>query len=173
MSKKFLKLLLSFSLIAVLSLIVVWGVRADDEGTVTATVTVQNISVTVTDGTVAYGTLGQNSTADTEPAQGQTATNNGNVTEDFDIKGLDSADWTLETAAGTDQYVHKFCNDTDNDCTTPPTSYTALTTDYQDLDSAIITSGTVLFQLQINTPNPSTVYTEQSVNVTVLATAAS
>lgn len=164
---------LLFSGIGLLLAVMLIGqyVLAADTATVTATVTVQNISVSVADGTVAYGTLGQNATADTEPADGQTATNNGNITENFNIKGSTSTNWTLGATAASDVYVHKFCNDTDNDCTTPPTNYTALTLNYQTLDTAITTSGTVLFQLQINTPNPSTVYTEQSVTVTVQAVA--
>ena len=168
MKKSFFSL---FGLLIILAILFGSSARAADEGTVTATVTVKNISVTVNDGTVAYGTLGQNATADTEPADGQTATNNGNVTEDFNIKGQNSGDWTLAGTAGSDAYIHRFCNDTANDCTAPPTNYTALTTSYQTLSTGAATGDTTLFQLQINTPNPSTVYTEQSIDVTVQAVA--
>ncbi|KKT34691.1 MAG: hypothetical protein UW23_C0031G0015 [Candidatus Collierbacteria bacterium GW2011_GWA1_44_12] len=142
-------------------------VLATDTATVTATVTVQNISVSVSPGTVTYGTLANNASADTNPAATQTATNNGNVAEDFFIKGVNTADWTLAGTAGSDQYVHKFCVAT---CGTPPTNYTALTINDSALATAVATSGTQTFDLEITTPNPSTVYTEQSPNITVTAT---
>ena len=141
---------------------------------VTATVTVQNISVSVSDGSISYGTLAANTARATITGEANdmpTATNNGNVTETFHLKGVNSSHWTLAATTGSDQYIHKFCNETDSDCSTPPTSYTALTTNYQTLDTSISTSGTVDFHLQITTPNPSTVFTEQSVDVTVQATA--
>ncbi len=138
---------------------------------VTATVTVQNISLTVTDGTVTYGTLGQNATKSTIPSDlndKQTATNNGNVAEDFNIKGRDSANWTLGATAGSDQYIHKFCTAT---CGSPPTNYTALTTSYQSLGTNIAASATKSIDLFLNTPNPSTVFTQQDISITVQAVA--
>ena len=146
--------------------------QAAATATVTATVTVQNISISVSDGSITYGTLSSNTSTSTLSSgvnDMQTATNNGNITETFNIKGQNSANWTLAGTAGSDQYVHKFCNDTDLDCATPPPNYTALTTNYQMLDTVITTSGTVNFQLEITTPNPSTVYTQQSVDIIVQA----
>lgn len=154
-------------LLIVLSLI--REVHAATTGSVAATVTVQNISITVTDGTVAYGTLGLNATASTRsPVDLQTATNNGNVTETFTIKGQNSANWTLAVTAGADNYIHGFCIAT---CTTPPTNYTALTTSNQTLATGVAASGTQTFDLYINTPTTSTNYTQQSVDVTITATA--
>jgi len=101
-------------------------VYAANTATVTATVTAQNISVTVDPSTVAYGVLPVDSSADTNPAGTMTVTNNGNVAEDITIKGENSANWTLDTTNVTaDHYVHKFCA---TGCTSPPTGYTALTT---------------------------------------------
>lgn len=160
---------LSFVFLLIISTIFVGIARAASTASVTATVTVQNISVTVTDGTVAFGTLANNSSAGTNGTDTQTATNNGNITENLNIKGQASANWTLAATAGSDQYVLKFCTAT---CTTPPTSYTALTTSYQTLATGVVaTTGTQTFDLYITTPNPSTVYTQQSVDVTVQAVA--
>lgn len=163
-----MKILAQFSLLSLLGALLAVGVSAADTGTVTATVTVQNISVSVADGAVSYGTLGSNTAADTNPADTQTATNNGNVTENFNIKGQNSGNWTLAGTAASDAYVHKFCT---SSCGSPPTSYTALTTSYQALATSVATSGTQTFDLYINTPNPSTVFTQQSVDVTVQAVA--
>lgn len=165
------KLLLSVSLLLSLFWFISWlGVKAADTASVTATVTVQNISVTVTDGTVAYGTLGQNSTKNTcTLTDTQTATNNGNVTENFNIKAIADAstpDWTIGATAGSNIYTHKFST-----ATCPTFTGTALTTSYQTLATGKAVSGTQTFDLEINTPNPSTVYTQQSVDVTVQAVA--
>jgi len=152
-------------------------VQAADTATVTATVTVQNISVSVSDGSISYGTMAVNSWKSTlssdMPPSGdmQTATNNGNVTEDFNIKGQNSANWTLGSSQGSEQYVHQFCNDTANDCSTPPTNYTALTTSYATLATGVATSGTIDFQLRLGTPTSTSSYTQQSVDVTVQAVA--
>lgn len=156
------------SILVALGLVFTRDVWAATTATVTATVTVQNISVTVTDGSVAFGTLGNNSSAGTNPADTQTATNNGNITEALNIKGQNSTGWTLAATAGSDQYVLKFCTAT---CGTAPTNYTALTTNYQTLAASVAQSGTQTFDLYITTPNPSTVFTQQSVDVTVQAAA--
>lgn len=145
-------------------------------GEVTLEWVVVTISVQVTDAGVAYGTVALDSSVSTlsgELNDMQTATNDGNITEDFNIKGQDASGggctWTLAATTSSDQYIHEFCNDTDNDCTTPPTNYTALTTTYQTLKTGISTSGTVDFQLRITTPSSSTCFNAQSVDVTVQA----
>lgn len=151
-------------------------VLAATEASVAATVTVQNISVTVADGTVAYGTLGVNTSKDTTSGgvnDTQTATNNGNVTENFLIRGQNSANWTLVGVAGVDQYVHQFCTagtGVPDPCDATP-SYTALTTSNQTVVNSVATSGTQKFDLKITTPTSSSVFTQQSVNVTVVAVA--
>lgn len=134
------------------------------------------VSVSVSDGVVSYGTLLANASKTTlsgELNDMQTATNDGNVTENFNIKGQDATGggctWTLVSTNGSDQYVHQFCNATDNSCTSPPTNYTALTTSYQALKTGVAVSGTVDFQLRLTTPNPSSCYGQQSVDVTVQA----
>lgn len=158
--------ILSFLLVG--ALLFGQSVFAASTASVTATVTVQNISVTVSDGTIAYGTLAVSATADTNPADTQTATNNGNITENLNIKGQNSANWTLGAAAAADTYIHRFCIAT---CGTPPTNYTALTTSYQTLATSVAASGTQTFDLEISTPTSSTNFTQQSVDVTVQAVA--
>jgi len=164
------KLLSTISLFSLFSFLIVSGfpVQAASTATVTATVTVQNISVSVSDGTVAYGTLSLNTSAGTNGSDTQTATNNGNVTETLLIKGQNTAAWTLAATAGSDQYRHMFCT---SSCASPTTNYTALTTSNQTLGSSIATSGTATFDLYLTSPTSSSSYTQQSVDVTVTATA--
>jgi hypothetical protein len=161
------------SLITILSILIIVGlivgslIQAADTATITATVTVQNISLSVSDGSITYGTLAQNSSKSTcDLSDTQTVTNNGNVAETFNIKGQNSANWTLGTTPGSDVYVHKFAT---SSC--PWTNGTALTTSYQTMATNVAASSTVTLNLQITTPNPSTVFTEQSVDVTVQAVA--
>ena len=158
-------------LIVVLStLLLIPKVFAADTVQVSATVTAQNISLSVSDGTISYGILAVSTTKATvnlAPVDTQTVTNDGNVTEQFNIKGTDSANWTLENAVGADQYVHKFCA---SSCGTPPTNYTALSeASYTTLAASIAPLGTQSLDLEISTPSSSTVFTSQNVNVMVQA----
>ncbi len=143
-----------------------------------AKITTPIISVSVSDGNVVYGIMPVNTSKSTLPGElndMQTATNNGNVTENFNIKGQNATGggctWTLASTNGVDQYVHQFCNDTDYDCSSPPTNYTALTTNYQSLKTGIAPNGSVQIQLRLTTPTSSSCYGQQSVNVTIQAVA--
>ena len=142
-----------------------------DTGSVTATVTAQNISVTVSDGSVAYGVLALSGIKDTTATgvnDSQTATNNGNIAESFNIKGTNTGAWTLASTQSTDQYFHKFCNN--GTCDASP-AWTALTTNYQTLGTNISTSGTKEFDLQIGVPSSTATFTSQNADVTVQAVA--
>jgi len=161
--------------LTVIGLMLSSGVSAQTD-TVTATVTVSNSSISLDQSSFAYGSTPAN-TATTTLAlfsgAGITATNGGSLA-DFDIQGANTANWTLNTATSSaDNFIHKFCNDTDNTCTGSSyvSPYTALTTSYQTLKASVAAAGTVAFQLALHTPNPSTVYTEQSAVVTVQASA--
>lgn len=163
-------LLIITSFVGLFGIVVVplYFLRASDTSTVTATITVQNISVSISDGNVNYGTIGLDSSAGTNGTDTQTATNNGNILSDFNIKGQNSAAWTLSASNGANQYVHRFCTAT---CTTPPTNYTALTANYQTLATSIAANGTQTFDLYITTPSSTSSYTQQSVDVLVQAIA--
>lgn len=140
---------------------------AGTEAGINVTVTIRNISVSVDTPSVAYGTIDLN----TRKASGViTATNNGNVTENFNIRGANTTNWTLAATNGADQYVHEWATpaypaegtDWANNLTTPG---------YQSLAAGIAAAGTQAFKLQILTPISTTYYTEQSTTVTVQAVA--
>lgn len=167
---KIKSIIASICILGLVGMVAGVAVKAASTATVTATVTVQNISLSVSDGSVAYGTLASNTTKSTctsELNDLQTVTNNGNVAENFNISGQNSANWTLAATAGTDQYVHKFATST---CSTW-SGGTALTTSYTTANTNVAASATTTLNLQINTPNPSTVFTQQSVNVLLQAVA--
>lgn len=150
------------------------NVNAYSPGTITIQAVL--VSVSVADGTVTYSMMPVNTSKTTlsgELNDMQVATNNGNVTENLNIKSQDATgggcNWTLAGTNGNNQYVHQFCNDTDYDCTSPPTNYSALTTGYQNLKTGVSVSGTVNFQLRLTTPTNSSCYGQQSVDVTIQA----
>jgi ribosomal protein L31 len=143
-------------------------VLAATTATVTATVTVQNVSVTVSSGTVTWGTLAVNTASSTHPAYTQVVTNAGNVAEDFTIKGQNTTSWTLASSNGSNQYEEAFCT---TSCTSAPTGFTALTTTNQTLATNVTTSGTKNLDLYLDTPTATTDYTQQDVSVTITAAA--
>ncbi|TAN57644.1 hypothetical protein EPN15_03385 [Patescibacteria group bacterium] len=161
-SKKFLAIAGIFSL-AVFS-IGLAAIGADTQS-VTATVTPKNISVTVSPGSVDYGTVAINT--ESAPSVIITASNNGNVAENFNIKGSNSTNWTLsDTAAGADTFMHKFAKSGDSYA-----AYTALhNTNYTALATAVGTSGSQLFKLKLITPTSTATYAQQSTTVTIQAT---
>lgn len=159
----------------------------NNTGTVNATVMLQQISLSVADGSISYGTLGFNSTQNTLAGTGglnadagdqQVATNDGNVNEDFNIKGNASTNWTLGASAGSDIYAHEYCTSGCGTWASPIRSGTGGTkfsplssSGYSVLGTNIAPAGTKAFDLLVNTPTTSAILTSQSVNVTVQAVA--
>lgn len=165
MKHKFI-IVVQFLLIIIAAMCVGISIKAASTDSVTATVTAINVSVSVSDGGVLYGTMALNTTADTTSGDlndTQTATNDGNVEEDFNIMGVDSAAWELGDTNGADQYRHQFSLD-------GGTGWTPFNEDgYTTLTTNIATSGNDTFDLQIQTPTSTSSYLEQTVDVTVQA----
>ncbi|MFH0955993.1 MAG: hypothetical protein V1801_02160 [Candidatus Falkowbacteria bacterium] len=133
------------------------------------------VSINLDPKTFAYGKVPNNtasSTLNLWAGAGIIATN-GTAPADFYIYGNNTANWTLATATSTSNiYAHRFCNKTDNVCTTPWTNYTPMTTSPTTLlKSGVLAGATVAFQLQMHTPYTSTIFTEQEAIVTVQASA--
>jgi len=150
-------------------------VRADETGTVTATVTAQSISVTITtSGTVAFETININDVEDTTTNgvnDSEIAENNGNVSEDFNIKAGNSsssgAGWTLADTADAEIFTMKSCIATCD--TTPSWAVVGIDTAYVQLASGIAKDGTQEFDLQVGTPVTTTDYNQQTITVTIQA----
>lgn len=175
--RRFKRFLKKYSLIIIFSvltpLIIAPIVYADDEGEVTATVTVTNVSLTVTtDGIIAYGTLSASSTKDTTSSgvdDTQTVQNNGNVAIDVKVKATADANvtpWSIGGTAGDEVYTHKTCVAT---CDSTP-SWAAMTTSYGTaILTNIATSGTGDVDFQVGTPTVTVSFTSKSVNVYLMA----
>lgn len=145
---------------------------ADDEGTVTCTVSGKLISVTVTDGDVDYGVLELEASQNTTAAglnDTQTANNNGTVAEDFNIKSSDAVggtQWTLGAAQGDNTFTHTASIDAGS------TWDKAMTTAdvYVSLATNIAKDADRTFDLRIEMPTTITDYTAKTITVTVQAT---
>lgn len=133
-------------------------------------------SVSISDGVVTFGTVAANGSVDTTSTglnDTQTATNNGDIISDLNIKGQNSANWTLGGNPGSDIYSHDFCKTgggSPDPCDASPT-WTALTTNYQTLVTALAVSGTQKFDLRLRSPTATSSYSQQSVDIVVQAVA--
>jgi hypothetical protein len=142
---------------------------AATEDSVAATVRVQDIACSVSDGNISYGDLatsGQEHTAAGGNGETQTITNDGNVNEDFDLKGINTTDtggsWALVAAIGLeDEYNHEYCI---TDCDGTPT-WVDLTTGYLQIATGVAALGTQDFDARMNTPSSTTDYTEQDAKI--------
>lgn len=157
------------------------ALAATEQG-VTATVTPQKISVTVSPTSVAYGTVPVPS-VDRIPT-GDTiigATNDGNVTETFNIKGANATGttitWTIVDGApggaASYNYNHKYadCGIGDLTCTTQDAADN-MTTGYEVLEAGVAASFIDYFRLRLSTPTETGGdFSEHSTTVTVQAVA--
>jgi len=153
------------------------GAASEGEAQVSATVTLQSISVTIASGyptAMDYGVMAPGTEAIPTTYTPGTYSylrveNNGSVAEDLLIKGADATcgagTWTLAASPGANQYSHLY------GIGQSPVSYTPLSTAASTLGTDVATGGTVNFKLKIQTPTSSTVYGQYSTTVTILAVA--
>lgn len=151
---------------------IVLKTNAATEASVAATVTAQNISVGVSDGVVSYLTMSvgtSKNTTITGVNDSQKATNDGNITESFNLRGMNSTSagigWTLSAAPGVNTYAHEYCV---NNCDASPT-WIPLTTNNSTGSTNVGVGSTQWFDFQLKTPTSTTDYNQQTVNVTVQA----
>ena len=103
----------TIAILALVGLVVGVGVSASKhEASVSATVTAQLITISVSTGDVAYGILPVDTNADTVALnQTQFVTNGGNVNVDLEVKSSDAAGgipWNLAASTGADAFTHEF-----------------------------------------------------------------
>jgi hypothetical protein len=147
--------------------------NAADTANITATVTFQQISLTATSGTISYGTVAASGTADTVAlSQSQTITNTGNVSEDFDIKGLTPTTggtcthWTLKAsgAPAANEYGHSWSIN-------GGTLWTRFTDTYSEFVSNKAANATATLDLKVTMPSASDCMSAQAIDVTTQASA--
>lgn len=137
-------------------------------GVITIQALVYSVAITP-GGTITYGTIegGQGkSTIDTSDTQ--TATNDGNTTENLNImtsNATNGTSWTIGSSAGNNIFVHEFSINGGDSWT----KFTAAS-NYQTLATGVIQSGTQDFDLRITVPTDSDAQ-EKSITITVQAVA--
>lgn len=130
------------------------GVWAATTATVSATVRFQTFSVSVSDGSIAYGVLASNATQSTLPSalnDTQTMTNDGNATENINLRGYDSANWTIVQVdpPGANQYWEQFS-------TNGFSGFTYATKEYVLVEPNLPASGTATVDFMIRNPSSDT-----------------
>jgi len=167
-------LISSITILGVAGMMVFVGAGAVETASVSATVTSELITISVADGSVAYGILPVNTSKDTigGPVQTQVVTNDGNVNVNLGVKSSDAVggtNWNLAaTNAALDEFTHEFAPD--------GSTWAAFNMDnatYATLGAGNIAAngGTQNLDLRIKTPASVTDNTEKTITVTVLATA--
>ena len=186
--RKILGVALVLSLVALLLPATIF---ADDEGTVSCTVSGKLISLTVTDGSIVFGILDLSTTKNSAfydltnnangmtPAQTQTITNTGSVAEDFNMKtshAIGGTQWTLHaTTPAADVFTYGYLvSDTAYDGTAAIGAFTKWATADSYVAEAggdnVEASGTKKLELEIGMPTSTTDGVLKTITVTVQAT---
>lgn len=156
--------------IAVISSLLVWQMAgAATTANVTATVTATNLAVSVTDGSIAFGSVALNTATTTAGGTGQTqtATNDGsNAT--LNVKSGNATGgtaWTLGTSPGSDTFKLEVSTTTGSSYMTFQATDTYLTA---STTFSSLTSGNLDFRF--TTPTVSTDFVQKSLTITVQVT---
>jgi hypothetical protein len=150
------------------------------------TVTIQNLSISLSSNTWAIGTVTTSSTTQMTEADDITVTNDGNVDEDFTLELTDPAAWTSAAAPGPDIFTMSglFCGAGDAPGGADFNAEDVITTAAQTSTAAVFgyaagsadgvsvaPSSSVDIWLEFQAPTSSSSFVEQTIVVTVGAVA--
>ena len=145
-----------------------FGVSAQSTDTVTATVSATNLAVSVTDGSIAFGSVALNTATSTHgTGQTQTVTNDGsNAT--LNVKSSDATNgttWTLATTPASNAFTLAVS-------TTTGASYSLLqgADVYLTASTTFASLGSSPLDFQFTTPTVSTDFVQKSLTITVQVT---
>jgi len=147
----------------------VW-LHAQADATVSATVTVQSLSVAVSDGSVAYDVLAAGATQDTftlGAADRQEVENDGNDTINVEIRGATTDSWDMVPTGGSlnEEFVHRFASDDSG------AALQALTNSNTLFKDSLAASATHALDLEIEVPTTTTETGLQTADITLVAVA--
>lgn len=150
------------------------GINPDVNDYSSGVITIQAaavISIAITtDGTISYGILPVGAGKDTTASglnDTQTAKNDGNTTEIFNIKTSNAAggvEWAIGALPGADVFVHEFSTNSGSAWT----KFSAADV-YQTLATNIIPNGTQNVDFRITVPDASTDFQQKSITITIQA----
>ena len=155
------------------------AIHAANPATISVTVTIQNLSISTT-GPVAYGVVAVSST--TVSTDSSHVVNDGNVTETYDIKLTDPAGWTAVSGApGAEEYrlsaqfnatePTSVSFDADHDLTTSDQTSSATIFAGDQTGLSVAASAARYLWFKFEAPTSTTVTTQQSITVTLTASA--
>lgn len=157
------KLLIALGLAVLLSAVLWLPSLAQSEGTITATITVQEIAVSVSPTSINYGTLSFETSKRSDALAAPvtfTATNTGNINEDLKVRGADATftggSWSIQDTAldcvtpVLDKFRHSVIGKTGVSDDTPIFMTTSNST--TNLATALAASGTKDFNTEIFIP---------------------
>lgn len=161
----------ALAFLVILSLISWQAVEALDTGTIAATVTASNLSLTVSPGSISYGSVALNA-ATTTVGHGytQTVTNTGSTMK-LNVKSSDAINgttWILDTSNATlDHYMHEVSTTTGSAYMKFPANNTYITASSTMYTGA---GNTQALDFQLTTPNTSSDFVQKTITITVQAT---
>lgn len=157
------------AIIIFLTIFWAYGARAASTATVAATVTASNLAVSVSDGSVAFGSVALNTATTTVGGTGQTQTvSNDGSNAVINVKSGNATGgttWTLGTSAGSDTFKLEVSTTTGSAYMTFQATDTYLTA---SSSSASLTTGPLDFRF--TTPTASTDFVQKSLTITVQVT---
>jgi hypothetical protein len=175
------RVLFHVAVLPALLLFCVQGVQAANPATINVTVTVQNLSVSAT-GPIAFGTVTAGSgTVATDSSQ---VTNDGNIAETYSLDLTDPAGWTaVQAAPGAEQYaLSAMFNSSqplsgdyayaDHALSTVSTACSASKFAGDQTGLSVPASGVRYLWFKFEAPASTTVFTQQTIVVTLTAAAA-
>ena len=146
-----------------------YGARAADTAAVSATVTATNLAVSVSDGSIAFGSVALNTATTTAGGTGQTQTvSNDGSNAVLNVKSGNATGgttWTLGTSPGSNIFKLEVSTTTGSTYMTFQATDTYLTA---SSSSASLTSGA--FDFRFTTPTVSTDFVQKSLSITVQVT---
>ena len=154
--------------IAALTILWAYSARAASTATVAATVTATNLAVSVSDGSIAFGSVALNTATTTAGnSDTQTVTNDGS-TAALNVKSGNATGgttWTLGTSAGSNTFKLEVST------TTGSTYMTLQATDtYLTASSSMTSLLTQTLDFRFTTPTASTDFVQKSLTITVQVT---
>lgn len=153
-------------------------VGANPAPTINVTVTIQNVSVTAS-GPIAFGVVLAGST--TVSSSHSDVVNDGNVTETYSLKLTNPGGWTAKQAApGVAEYCLSAQFNSDDAGTFSYLDHALTTTDStcsaskfagDETGLSVVKTGARSLWFKFQAPSSTTVWTEQTITVTITATA--
>ena len=149
----------------VLGSLFLWQMSVAQTDTVAATVTATDLSVSLTGGSISFGSMNLSASSSTGSGNGytQTATNDGSIMQ-LNVKTLDTASWTVGTSPSSEVYKLEVS-------TTSGSSWMTFQSDntYLTASTSMPAANTETLDFKFWTPTATSDFAQQTMTITVQA----